>query len=465
MGSVAPLGLSAYDPGTAAAVEGHVRRLLGVPPQVPVAWRDLTPQSISEMRLEVEVGDGPGGLLLRLGAPRPGRARWQGKHLRLDLPNDDASHRALADALVKRLQAVDDSQAHHIAALEQAWRAHRAWLAVGQGEYATLGPHELLLRLTFRCNQDCSFCWQDRQWEAPPLPQLQRWVDEAHAAGVRWVLFSGGEPTLSPHLAPLLAYARGLGLPAGIQTNAIQMAKPHIRAALREAGLGFAIVSYHASDPRLSDALTQAPGTHARTEAGILAMLDDGLPVNLNMLIERRNLGHLVTTAGHIAGHFAPRVQSGRQLAVSLLHPNAYLDRGQWLQTMAPLDEVEPLLAEAIRLLLQGGVAVTATGACGYPLCALRQVPEVIPVQGKAMVAAANLTARTEASACQACALRGLCVGPRRTYLEQFGERGLVPFGEVPASLGVAARHAAMVDGALEVAPVGVGPLAGAATT
>ncbi|MEY3013063.1 MAG: hypothetical protein RIT45_1798, partial [Pseudomonadota bacterium] len=45
----------------------------------------------------------------------------------------------------------------------------------------------------------------------------------------------------------------------------------------------------------------------------------------------------------------------------------------------------------------------------------------------------ANLEARGAASACERCALQDACVGPRKTYLEQFGERGLVPFERLPA--------------------------------
>jgi pyruvate-formate lyase-activating enzyme len=290
-----------------------------------------------------------------------------------------------------------------------------------------------LLRLTFRCNQDCSFCWQDRQWPAPPREVFERWLREAHDQGVRRVLFSGGEPTLSPLLVPLVAHAKALGMRVGIQSNAIQLAKPHVRAALLEAGLDFASVSYHSHDAVLSDAMTRAPGTHVRTERGIVAALADGLPVSLNLVLERRNLGTLVDTARHIVARFAPAAPSAAPLTVSISHPNAYFDREQWLETMAPLDEVEPVLRQAVALLQAAGVVVRADGPCGFPLCTLRAVPEAIPPGAIDEIADANLEARGAASACERCALQDACVGPRKTYLEQFGERGLVPFERLPA--------------------------------
>jgi hypothetical protein len=231
---------------------------------------------------------------------------------------------------------------------------------------------------------------------------------------------------------PLLQRARRLGLHTGLQTNAIQLAKPHVLQALAEAGLGFASVSYHSHDPQLSDAMTRAPGTHRRTEQGIRAALAAGLAVSLNLVLERRNLASLLHTASHIAAHLAPAAPPDRPLTLSVSHPNAYFDRDQWQQTMAPLDEVEPPLRQAIAILQAAGVQVRADGPCGFPLCTLRAVPAAFAVDTLDVLPAANLEARGDASVCSACVLRPACIGPRRTYLERFGERGLVPFASVP---------------------------------
>lgn len=439
------LQLSPYDPGTDQAVQAALRGLLGLPAHVPLQWRNLAPREQKSLRLEVVVGDEATAIRLRMTQTEaPVRAWWQGRHLAIDATGPSAS-RTLLDALQRRLQVLDKADDPHYEALIDAWRNHHVWAAIPQGEYATLGPRELLIRLTFRCDQDCSFCWQDRAWPGPPVAQLQRWMDEAHAQGVRQVIFSGGEPTLSPDLPALLAYARARGLVAALQTNAVQLAKPHVRDRVLAAGVDFAIVSYHSADAELSDAMTRAPGTHRRTHAGIQALLQAGVQVSLNVLVERRNLATLTATAAQIVGEFVPLLHPGRVLSVALLHPNAYLDRDQWRQTMAALDEVEPALTRTIKTLLDAGVLVSATGPCGYPLCALRHVPQVIPAVGKDWIAQANLTARVEAAACQSCALRAVCVGPRKTYLTAFGERGLVPYAQVPADLGAAAAAFAPV--------------------
>ena len=33
------------------------------------------------------------------------------------------------------------------------------------------------LRLGFRCNQDCGFCWQSRKWPEPPAEMYGIWLD------------------------------------------------------------------------------------------------------------------------------------------------------------------------------------------------------------------------------------------------------------------------------------------------
>ena len=429
----AALRLSPYHPGHDAAVTTALRHLLGVPASVGLQWRDLVPQDERRLRLEVRVGDDEGAMRLRLGEPEEGPCTWQGATLRLEVMQQHGETGSVGRSLARRLAALERAGDPGLEALVAAVAAHRASAAVPPGELCTIGPRELLLRLTFRCNQDCSFCWQDRQWPSPPREVYERWMEEADAQGVRQVLFSGGEPTLSPLLVPLLERARAFGMRAGIQSNAIQLAKPHVRTALIEAGLGFASVSYHSHDAALSDAMTRAPGTHLRTERGIVAALEDGLPVSLNLVLERRNLGTLVETARQIVARFGPSLPDGVPLTVSISHPNAYFDREQWLETMAPLDEVEPVLRQAVALLQAAGVVVRADGPCGFPLCTLRAVPEAIPPGAIDEVADANLEARGAASACERCALQDACVGPRKTYLEQFGERGLVPFERLPA--------------------------------
>lgn len=425
--------LSPYRPGTSQGVEQALRAVLGLPETVALRYRDLVPEREQRVWLELEIGPSDAPLRLRLGEASGASEARTPHRLQLQVMASAEGLASLTTPLQRRLAALERAGDPRLDAFFAAVRSHRAAHAVPPGELATIGPQELLLRLTFRCNQDCSFCWQDRTWPSPPLQQFETWLDEAHQQGVPLVVLSGGEPTLSPHLLPLLERARTLGMKTGIQTNAIQLAKPHVRKGLCDAGLGYASVSYHSHDPALSDEMTRAPGTHVRTEKGILAALADGIPVSLNMVLERRNLATLRETAMHLATHLAPAASAATPLTLSISHPNAYFDREQWLETMPPLDEVEGALREAIGILAAAGVQVRADGPCGFPLCTLRAVPSAFALDAAEAIPDANFGARGNATACVGCAVRDACVGPRKTYLERYGERGLVPFATRPS--------------------------------
>ena len=82
----------------------------------------------------------------------------------------------------------------------------------GRGSY-------VLVDLTTRCNMKCNPCFMDANQldhvYEPSLDEIKSLLDQA--ASVRPmrefnILFSGGEPTLSPNFLPALSYARSIGL-------------------------------------------------------------------------------------------------------------------------------------------------------------------------------------------------------------------------------------------------------------
>lgn len=109
----------------------------------------------------------------------------------------------------------------------------------GRGSY-------VLIDLTTRCNMKCSPCFMDANrldhvYE-PELQEIKALLD--HATFVRPkrefnILFSGGEPTISPHLLEAVEYARSIGLKRlHVATNGIRFAEDEGFAwAARAAGL------------------------------------------------------------------------------------------------------------------------------------------------------------------------------------------------------------------------------------
>ncbi|MHB1047801.1 MAG: radical SAM protein [Thermoanaerobaculia bacterium] len=87
-------------------------------------------------------------------------------------------------------------------------------------------PRRIVIELTNVCNLHCSYCLRDDEAlyrtraRFFPIGLLQRILREAReAAGVGRVSFTGGEPTLHPQLAEVLATVGAEGMRAGLVTN------------------------------------------------------------------------------------------------------------------------------------------------------------------------------------------------------------------------------------------------------
>src|SRR5688572_6797018 len=88
------------------------------------------------------------------------------------------------------------------------------------------GPRRLTVELTNICNLHCSYCLRDEDalYHSPAnflsVELFARVVREARdSMNIEHVMFTGGEPTLHPHLGRLLATVRALDLKCSFVTN------------------------------------------------------------------------------------------------------------------------------------------------------------------------------------------------------------------------------------------------------
>ena len=120
---------------------------------------------------------------------------------------------------------------------------------------------EETIRVVFRCNQSCTFCFVSTHLPAPPPDAVEAAIRAAGKRGSRIVL-SGGEPTLDPKLLDWVRLARSVTQGnVVLQTNAVRLDDAAFVGRLEEAGLDEAFVSLHGTTAEISDAVTEAPGT------------------------------------------------------------------------------------------------------------------------------------------------------------------------------------------------------------
>lgn len=326
---------------------------------------------------------------------------------------------------------VDRAALPALAAAHDAWRP---FAALPDEEFRKLssspaGPYATL-RLGYRCNQDCWFCWQDRTAPSPPPEQYERWLDELAVMGVRALNLTGGEATTWPELPALIERAaRAHGMAVSLQTNGIRLGRGAYAAKLRDAGLQAAMVSYHSADPTVSDRMTRAPGTHAATVRGVEAALAVGLHTTLTCVVEAENVDGLPAHADDIVARFVAPFPDNPVQRVTYAHPTAYFSPGGWQAQQVSFDRVRAPLTAAVLALRAADVPVQLGGPCGFPLCALEvdRIDDPYRVLGRDTYSPQELVHRRFAPACAGCRERPRCFGLRQEYVDRFGDQGLRP--------------------------------------
>ncbi|MBK8256512.1 MAG: radical SAM protein [Polyangiaceae bacterium] len=283
-------------------------------------------------------------------------------------------------------------------------------------------PRQGLVRTGFGCNQDCGFCWQSRQWPGYSADQVRTWIEDLFAMGARDLTISGGEPTLDRALVSHVAHARSLGMRnVVIETNAIQLGKrPEFAAELKEAGLSRAFVSFHAADADVSDAMTRAPGTHAKTVAGIKALMRAEVHVIANAVVTRDTVNDLPNVPGFIKKHFGG---SGWFGGLSISVPVLPYEYDLITKVIAEPEDVRESLRKTLDEAEKHGVLVFGMdGPCGPPLCAFGADRRATDLSPKGPV-----SFRTYVKECENCAVRGSCHGVQPDEYTLFGPRAVKP--------------------------------------
>jgi MoaA/NifB/PqqE/SkfB family radical SAM enzyme len=142
--------------------------------------------------------------------------------------------------------------------------AHGAWdtlrLIATSG-----GPGRCEFALNNACNANCGFCNFARdvlpkeRWEYVSRQGALDAVDILHRNGIRYLVLTGGEPTLHPHVADIIRHASGTGFKVMMVSNA-GLFKPQKLRDYAEAGLSSFVISIDAASAVLHETNRGLPG-------------------------------------------------------------------------------------------------------------------------------------------------------------------------------------------------------------
>lgn len=291
----------------------------------------------------------------------------------------------------------------------------------------------VVLRPTVHCNQDCLFCSANESSgnafsEAKPMLAA---IARAAQRGVRRISFSGGEPTLSPHLVHFVHAAKRCGVPEiELVTNGVLLDREAKVRRLVDAGLTHAFVSLHAHDEALSRTLTQKEADHARTLAALDHLLAAGVLVAVNHVVTERNQAYLRAFVEMLHARFGGAVLLSFAFVTpqykALEHPDLW----------PRLSETRAHLMRAMARALELGQPFVVGSRQGVPPCMLGPYAPWSDVFGITAEAASEDTPqKAQGPACARCRYRELCTGLWRPYADRFGFDELSPIEGPPFTL------------------------------
>jgi radical SAM protein with 4Fe4S-binding SPASM domain len=186
-------------------------------------------------------------------------------------------------------------------------------------------PYRMDLAITYRCNNDCTHCYNARPRDYPELSTKQWYqiLDRLWAIGIPHIVFTGGEPTLRQDLPELVAHAGQNGQITGINTNGRHLSDRDYVENLVTAGLDHVQITLESHDANVHDAMVHAHGAWKQTVAGIQNALETPLYVMTNTTMLRTNSPSLTQTLEFLAEIGVPTVglnaliYSGRGLTVN----------------------------------------------------------------------------------------------------------------------------------------------------
>ena len=198
-------------------------------------------------------------------------------------------------------------------------------------------PYRMDLALTYRCNNDCHHCYNERPRSFPEL-STQHWqkiLDTTWRQGIPHVVFTGGEPTMRTDLPALISHAEQNGQITGVNSNGRRFSDKDYVRDLVQAGLDHVQITLESHDPTIHNHMVNAEHAWEQTVAGLRNVLNSPLFVMTNTTLLGQNSPYLNQTLEFLTELGVPTVG---------LNALIYAGRGLNVGTSIPESELLPLL-------------------------------------------------------------------------------------------------------------------------
>ena len=190
---------------------------------------------------------------------------------------------------------------------------------VRRRDFDALSLRLVEISLTDRCQCECLHCYAANSKGVGPTrlgasaefstTYIERILDQTADIGALDVCFTGGEPLLRADIVHLVGYASSKALLPKINTNGLLLTSTLVKR-LKEAGLGWCMVSIDSPDSNAHDRFRQNDGCYQKAVSGLKELVRQRIPCGITTVARRAIIGN---------GDLRRIVQLGHQLGVDVV--------------------------------------------------------------------------------------------------------------------------------------------------
>jgi MoaA/NifB/PqqE/SkfB family radical SAM enzyme len=288
-----------------------------------------------------------------------------------------------------------------------------------------------IIRLTDKCNEKCLFCnFQEKVLELSLQDLEDKLNNLRHDSDL--VIFSGGEPTLSPLLFSAIVMAKKMNFTMiQLQTNALRLTDNNFVKELKNCGLDQAFIPILSHQPEIADELTALPGSWQKTISGINNLLSEEIGVRINIVINSKNYKKLLSLVKFIADKF-PGIQG---IDFSFVVSDGLALKNKYI--VPKFSQVMPYLLMAYKYCETVGIDYANPG-CGVPVCFLPEKYKNISFEYQLLkekeedydsydeIIKLNQSNKIKLAKCQRCSESKYCLGIWQGYIKIHGEKEFI---------------------------------------
>ena len=142
---------------------------------------------------------------------------------------------------------------------------------------------DVTLELTYACNLDCFFCYNDRDKPGKPLSLAQYETLLRDLAGMQtmFLMLTGGEPMIHPHFFEIGRLTKELGFVVRVRTNGHSLTRAMAKRVRDEIMPYVVEVSLHGATAEVHDQQTRIAGSFDRLVKNIASATEEGLRISV----------------------------------------------------------------------------------------------------------------------------------------------------------------------------------------